>query len=84
MRKSVSILVIFLSLVLFAKPSFAESTGSSGASANFRFAPLSLLIGWLNLDLDFKISDDWTVGLLDQPSEFGGWRSRTLCLPTTN
>ena len=75
MRKTISILFIALSLmfiVLFnAQPSFAQSgsAGSSGASANFRIAPLSLLIGWLNLDLDFKISDDWTVG-----PTIGVWR----------
>lgn len=43
---------------------------ASAAEMNIRFAPLSLLIGWLNVDLDVAVSDKWTVG-----PTLGIWRA---------
>lgn len=62
MRKKCSTLLIAVLIFSFAKMEVASAESSSSSTANFRFAPLSLLIGWLNLDLDFKVSQDWTVG----------------------
>ncbi len=72
MRKSLSLLLMVLSLSVLMAPQFAkaETSSSSGATTNFRFAPLSLLIGWLNLGLDFKVSEEWTVG-----PTVGVWRT---------
>lgn len=31
-------------------------------SMNLRFSPVGLLIGYLNVDFDFKLNDNWTLG----------------------
>lgn len=38
------------------------STESSAKKWNLRFSPLGLPIGYINVDLDFKIGDNWTLG----------------------
>jgi hypothetical protein len=38
------------------------SAASSDANVNLRLSALGLLVGMLNVDVDFKISNEWTVG----------------------
>lgn len=40
----------------------SSSYSDSGDFVNLRFAALGLLIGYVNLDLEFKVSDQWSVG----------------------
>lgn len=40
----------------------APKTEGPPQSYNVRFSPLGFLIGYLNVDFDFKVSDSWTVG----------------------
>ena len=54
---------VFVSALVSATP--AQAT-----ELNIRFAPLSLLIGWLNVDLDVRVSDQWTLG-----PTIGLWRT---------
>lgn len=42
-------------------PAEAASSGADGASTNIR-ASMALLIGYLNVDLDFKTNENWSVG----------------------
>jgi hypothetical protein len=48
-----------LSLFLVSAP-WAHADGSD--QYNFRFSPVTLLIGLVGVDLDIKVSDQWTVG----------------------
>lgn len=50
-------------------PARSALASENADELNFRFAPLSLLIGWLNVDLDVRISENWTVG-----PTIGVWR----------
>lgn len=58
--------VFFGSLSFSADSQSSNSTwGSDGVNGDFinlRASGLFLLVGGLNLDLDFKINDEWTVG----------------------
>ena len=38
------------------------STDASSKKWNLRFSPLGLPIGYINVDFDFKIGDNWTLG----------------------
>lgn len=40
----------------------AQQAFSSDTEMNIRFAPASLLFGWLNVDLDLRVSEQWTIG----------------------
>src|SRR4051812_13712918 len=40
----------------------ALERGNSTNSMNFRFSPLGLLIGAINISMDFPIDPNWTVG----------------------
>ncbi|MDZ4661761.1 MAG: hypothetical protein SGJ18_09095 [Pseudomonadota bacterium] len=51
-------LVTVLSLVFLTLPVSAASSNTK----NFRFSPLAVLIGALNLNLDFTVNENWTVG----------------------
>lgn len=39
-----------------------RSHGTNGDFVNVRVAPIGLLIGYINIDVDFKVSREWTVG----------------------
>lgn len=48
-----------------AAPAFSKSEKSSYTTSpnyNFRFSPLPLLIGGINIDLDMAITPEWTLG----------------------
>lgn len=45
-----------------ATPSGSTTGDSKAASINVRVSPLGLLIGYFNVDVDFKIGDQWTIG----------------------
>lgn len=40
----------------------SESSSENGDFVNLRVAALGLLIGYVNFDLEFKVSDQWSVG----------------------
>lgn len=62
--------VLFTATLLFALEGKAQvpdsekslATRGSGNNMNFRFSPLGLLVGILNGDLQFKMSNQWTMG----------------------
>lgn len=62
--------VTLATLVLFSILATTPSANAAGAEMNIRFAPLSLLIGWLNVDLDVRVSNQWTLG-----PTIGLWRT---------
>ncbi len=62
--------VTLATLVLFSILAATSSANAAGAEMNIRFAPLSLLIGWLNVDLDVRVSNQWTLG-----PTIGLWRT---------
>lgn len=62
-----SLVTSLLLATLTVAPSVAHSAGNE---LNVRFAPLSLLVGWLNVDLDVRVNDQWTLG-----PTIGLWRA---------
>ena len=55
--------LILLTVLLSTSQAFAQSgMNSTGSKYNFRFSPLSLLIGVANVSLDVTIAPDWTLG----------------------
>ncbi len=56
MRKILVIVAAALSL------QSASAFAASGDTMNFRFSPLGLVFGLLSVSMDFKVSEDWTVG----------------------
>lgn len=62
-----SLVTSLLLATLTVAPSVAHSADNE---LNVRFAPLSLLVGWLNVDLDVRVNDQWTLG-----PTIGLWRA---------
>jgi hypothetical protein len=51
--------LLVLSLLLLS----GFSAAADGADKyNFRFSPVGLIVGSINVNMDFKISDEWTIG----------------------
>lgn len=55
-----SFVKLFL-IVIFALTT-TQAHASSGDSMNFRFNPIGLLIGAVDVSLDFVVTDEWTLG----------------------
>lgn len=58
----IKVLAITVCAVLFLNQPLHANEPDSADNANFRFAPLGLLIGLIDLNLDFKIAPNWTLG----------------------
>ncbi len=43
-------------------PASSTSGDSKAGTVNARVSPLGLLIGYFNVDVDFKVGDQWTIG----------------------
>jgi outer membrane autotransporter protein len=58
---------LLLALILISSIASTSHAGFDGAkdnsnTMNFRFGALGLLVGILDVNLDFKMNDEWTVG----------------------
>ena len=50
--------LICIFLFLYA----THASAASGDSWNFRFSPIGALLGMVNVEFDYKLSDNWTLG----------------------
>src|SRR5262249_20509216 len=48
-------------IALLALP-LANANAASGDAMNFRFSPIGLIIGAINVGMDFQVNENWTVG----------------------
>lgn len=64
MKRILSIIALATGLVVTGSHALAAegSAGSSDKTMNFRISPLGLFIGYFNVDADFKIAPEWTIG----------------------
>ncbi len=60
--KSLFALALIAFVTSFGPFARAEESSMNDGTKNFRFDPIFLLLGAVNVHLDFKVNNEWTVG----------------------
>lgn len=54
--------IAMIAIASLSTTAFAQEGGGSGGDKNIRFGPLGLAVGVVNVQMDFKLNNEWTLG----------------------